>query len=99
MECGLGAFFSSENLCDAERDEDTEVTVRKYENVVGRSRGAQMEIVEFKMNGNDRSFNTMCFVGHTSRVERNLELSRQADMCQHLTKRYLESHEGLLRSP
>jgi hypothetical protein len=52
-ECGLGAFFSSENLCDAERDEDIEVTVRKYEKVMGRSRGAQMEIVEVKMNGSE----------------------------------------------
>ena len=52
-ECGLSAFFSSDNICDAERDEDVEVTVRKYENVIGRSRGAQMEIVEVKMNGKE----------------------------------------------
>ena len=47
----LTSFFSSSNMCDAERDENAEVTVRKYENVVGRSRGVQMEIVEVKMNG------------------------------------------------
>lgn len=52
-ECGLTSFFSSSNMCDAERDENVEVTVRKYENVVGRSRGVQMEIVEVKMNGDE----------------------------------------------
>lgn len=47
------AFFDANNLCDAERDDNVEVTVRKYENVMGRSRGMQMEIVEVKMNGNE----------------------------------------------
>ena len=40
-------------MCDAERDENVEVTVRKYENVIGRSRGMQMEIMEVKINGNE----------------------------------------------
>ena len=37
-------------MCDIERNKDVEVTVRKYENVFGRSRGMQLEIVEVKMN-------------------------------------------------
>ena len=49
--CGISKFFSESNLCDIERNLDIEVTVRKYENVFGRSRGMQMEVVEVKMNG------------------------------------------------
>lgn len=41
-ECGLNQFFRKANLCDIERNLDIEVTVRKYENVFGRSRGMQM---------------------------------------------------------
>ena len=48
--CGVNNFFSESNLCNIERNLDIEVTVRKYENVSGRSRGMQMEVVEVKMN-------------------------------------------------
>ena len=44
-------FFNEDNLCNAERDPGFSVIVQKYENVSGRSRGIQMEIVEVKMNG------------------------------------------------
>ena len=47
-ECGVKNFFSELNLCRIERNTDIEVTVRKYENVIGRSRGMQMEIIEKK---------------------------------------------------
>ena len=40
-------------MCDIERNKDVEVTVRKYENVLSRSRGMQLEIVEVKMNGDE----------------------------------------------
>lgn len=52
-QCGIKNFFKTENLCNAERNVDCVVTVRKYENVPGRSRGMQMEIVEVKMNGDE----------------------------------------------
>ena len=52
-ECGVKKFFSDDNLCGAERNSDVQVLVRKYENVMGRSRGMQLEIVETKMNGDE----------------------------------------------
>ena len=52
-ECGIRKFFDQSNLCNIERNKDTEVIVRKYENIQGRSRGMQMEIVEVKMNGDE----------------------------------------------
>ena len=51
--CGVRKFFSDANLCSAERNIDAQVIVRKYENVLGRSRGMQLEIVETKMNGDE----------------------------------------------
>lgn len=51
--CGINKFFNEANLCDIERNKDVEVLVRKYENIQGRSRGMQMEIVEVKMNGDE----------------------------------------------
>lgn len=50
-ECGIKKFFHGSNLCNIERNADIEVIVRKYENVQGRSRGMQMEVVEVKMKG------------------------------------------------
>jgi hypothetical protein len=50
-DCGINKFFNQSNLCNAERNESFTVKVRKYENVPGRSRGMQMEIVEVPMNG------------------------------------------------
>ena len=38
-------------MCDAERNEHFTVKVRKYENIPGRTRGMQLEIVEVVMNG------------------------------------------------
>ena len=52
-ECGIDKFFSDSNMCDIERNKDVEVIIRKYENVQGRSRGIQYEIVEVKMNGDE----------------------------------------------
>ena len=52
-ECGIDNFFSDSNMCDIERNKDVEVIVRKYENVLGRSRGMQYEIIEVKMNGDE----------------------------------------------
>ena len=52
-ECGIDRFFNEANMCNIERSKDVEVIVRKYENVLGRSRGMQYEIVEVKMNGNE----------------------------------------------
>ena len=52
-ECGIKKFFNSTNMCDVERNVDIEVIVRKYENVQGRSRGMQLEIIEVKMNGDE----------------------------------------------
>ena len=52
-ECGVKKFFSDDSLCAAERNSDVQVLVRKYENVLGRSRGMQLEIVETKMNGDE----------------------------------------------
>ena len=49
--CGVDKFFNENNLCNAERSTGFTVIVRKYENVPGRSRGMQMEIVEVSMNG------------------------------------------------
>ena len=51
--CGIDKFFSDSNMCDIERNKDVEVTVRKYGNVLGRSRGMQLEIVEVRMNGDE----------------------------------------------
>lgn len=50
-QCGIKRFFDQQNLCNIERNIDIVVVVRKYENVQGRSRGMQMEVVEVKMNG------------------------------------------------
>ena len=50
-ECGVKKFFLEPNLCKIERNVDIEILVRKYENVLGRSHGMQMEIVEVRMNG------------------------------------------------
>ena len=52
-ECGIKKFFSNTNLCNIEKNVDIEVSVRKYENVQGRSRGMQLEVVEVKMNGEE----------------------------------------------
>jgi hypothetical protein len=49
--CGIEAFFATANMCDAERNEHFTVKVRKYENIPGRTRGMQLEIVEVVMNG------------------------------------------------
>lgn len=46
-------FFSGPNLRKIERNIDIEILVRKYENVVGRSRGMQIEIVKVRMNGDE----------------------------------------------
>ena len=51
LSCGVDKFFNENNLCNAERNSGFTVIVRKYENVPGRSRGMQMEIVEVSMNG------------------------------------------------
>ena len=51
--CGVLKFFSSANLCNAERNANFVVKVRKYENIPGRSRGMQLEIVEVEMNGEE----------------------------------------------
>ena len=53
MNCGVKRFFSQDNLCNAERNSNITVNVRKYENIPGRSRGVQMEIVEVAMNGTE----------------------------------------------
>ena len=52
-ECGIKKFFNNTNMCDVERNVDIEVIVRKYENVQGRSRGMQLEVIEVKMNGDE----------------------------------------------
>ena len=52
-ECGIKKFFNNTNMCDVERNVDIEVSVRKYENVQGRSRGMQLEVIEVKMNGDE----------------------------------------------
>ena len=49
--CGVLKFFDASNMCDAERNPNFQVSVRKYENIPGRSRGMQLEIVEVSMNG------------------------------------------------
>lgn len=49
--CGVVYFFSEANMCNAERNPDCFVTVRRYEDIPGRSRGVQKEIVEVEMNG------------------------------------------------
>ena len=46
-------IYSEPNLCKIERNVDIEIPVRKYENVLGRSCGMQMEIVEVRMNGDE----------------------------------------------
>ena len=49
--CGVAAFFAEANMCNTEKNENFTVNVRKYENIPGRSRGMQLEIVEVPMNG------------------------------------------------
>ena len=40
-------------MCNSERNIHFQVNVRKYENIPGRSRGMQLEIVEVSMNGKE----------------------------------------------
>ena len=51
--CGIRKFFNESNMCNSERNIHFQVNVRKYENIPGRSRGMQLEIVEVSMNGKE----------------------------------------------
>jgi hypothetical protein len=51
--CGIARFFNAANMCNAERNTNFTVKVRKYENIPGRTRGMQMEIIEVEMNGDE----------------------------------------------
>ena len=91
-ECGIDRFFNEANMCNIERSKDVEVIVRKYENVLGRSRGMQYEIVEVKMNGDELIEHLIHYhtklaipheVGHTTRVECKVECTRKNSMCKH----------------
>jgi hypothetical protein len=51
--CGVTKFFNQANLCNIERNKDVDVLVRQYENIQGRSKKMQMEIVRVRMNGEE----------------------------------------------
>lgn len=82
-ECGIKKFFADANLCRIERNTDIEVVVRKYENVMGRSRGMQMEIIEKKMNG-DELLDHIIDCALLARVECHLECTCSNNMCQQI---------------